>query len=221
MLLVDMKWCIFSLVSPSITYFYESHLSCSFSASFVGCQLGFEILFLLISYNFLCISGTSPKRARGDGDFVEGGNGSDGGGGGGEGGHGPGRGGGGGGRGGRGRGRPRMTYEERRRERLEQHDLVISRAVVNGEKQKKMGATGRPANLLANYFVLEKRTDWAIFHYRVDFIPEEKETRHKKKLLRAHQNTLGAYIFDGSSLYLSHRLSPDVSCVIGMDLQRE
>lgn len=166
--------------------------------------------------------GTSPKRPRGDDDASYGqapsgaghydpggpsrGGGSE------DGGRGGGRGRGGGTRG--GRGRARQTYEERRRERLEQHDLVISRGVDKyGEKMKKMGGTGRPANLLANYFVLEKRTDWAIYHYRVDFLPEERETRIKKKLLRIHQDTLGAYIFDGSSLYLSHRLNPDVSCV--------
>ncbi|XP_035708527.1 piwi-like protein Siwi isoform X2 [Folsomia candida] len=175
--------------------------------------------------------GTSPKRPRGDDDASYGqapsgaghydpggpsrGGGSE------DGGRGGGRGRGGGTRG--GRGRARQTYEERRRERLEQHDLVISRGVDKyGEKMKKMGGTGRPANLLANYFVLEKRTDWAIYHYRVDFLPEERETRIKKKLLRIHQDTLGAYIFDGSSLYLSHRLNPDplILCSVREDQEK-
>ncbi|XP_035708343.1 piwi-like protein Siwi [Folsomia candida] len=121
----------------------------------------------------------------------------------------------GGGRGGRGvrsgrGGRTRQTPEQRKLERIEQHDLVISRGIdQHGDKLKKQGSTGRQVNLLANYFVLQKRTDWAIYHYHVDFLPEERNTRVKKTLLRAHQTVLGAYIFDGSSLYLSHRLSPE------------
>lgn len=113
-----------------------------------------------------------------------------------------------------GRGRPRQTLEDRRRERLDRHDLVVSREVDKyGEKMTKIGRTGKSTNFLANYFVLEKRTDWAIYHYRVDFLPAEKETRIKKKLFREHEGFFGAYIFDGSSLYLSYRLSPDVSLV--------
>jgi aubergine-like protein len=81
---------------------------------------------------------------------------------------------------------------------------------VNGEKQLKMGGSGTRCNLLANYFILQKRTDWAIYHYRVDFRPDEPDTRQKKAMLRFHQTTLGAYIFDGSSLYISNRIASDV-----------
>lgn len=65
---------------------------------------------------------------------------------------------------------------------------------------------------LSNYFTLDKRTDWGIFHYRVDFAPADIETREKKQLFRNHKDKFGGnYIFDGSSLYVSNRISPDVS----------
>lgn len=66
--------------------------------------------------------------------------------------------------------------------------------------------------LQANYFKLLKATDWAIHQYRVDFAPEEDRTAVRKGLLRLHQKSIGAYIFDGTVMYTSHRL-PDVSVI--------
>lgn len=55
-----------------------------------------------------------------------------------------------------------------------------------------------------------KATDWALYQYHIDFSPEEDRTAVRKGLLRVHQKSIGAYIFDGTLMYTSHRLS-DVS----------
>lgn len=55
-----------------------------------------------------------------------------------------------------------------------------------------------------------KATDWALYQYHVDFAPEEDRTVVRKGLLKLHQKSIGAYIFDGTLMYTSHRLT-DVS----------
>lgn len=72
----------------------------------------------------------------------------------------------------------------------------------------KLGTTGKPVNLQANYFKLLATTDWCLYQYRVDFAPEEDRTVVRKGLLRLHKETVGAYVFDGTVLYTSKRL-PD------------
>lgn len=57
-------------------------------------------------------------------------------------------------------------------------------------------------------------TDWCLYKYRVDFAPEEDRTVVRKGMLRLHKATLGAYIFDGTVLYTSHRL-PQVGSRFG------
>jgi aubergine-like protein len=73
------------------------------------------------------------------------------------------------------------------------------------------GTSGRQVALKANYFRLETHTDWCLYQYRVDFAPEEDRTAIRKALLRNHKAVLGGYIFDGTMMFTSHRLSPDVS----------
>lgn len=72
------------------------------------------------------------------------------------------------------------------------------------------GTSGVKKMLKVNYFKLLKETNWALYQYRVDFAPEEDRTVVRKGLLRHHQEQLGAYIFDGTVMYTSRRLS-DVS----------
>jgi len=76
-----------------------------------------------------------------------------------------------------------------------------------------LGNSGNRIVLQANYFKLLKETDWAIHQYRVDFAPEEDRTAVRKGLLKLHRRSIGAYIFDGTVMYTSHRL-PDVSIYI-------
>jgi len=73
-----------------------------------------------------------------------------------------------------------------------------------------LGASGSKKMLKVNYFKLLKETNWALYQYHVDFSPEEDRTAVRKGLLKNHQEQLGAYIFDGTVMYTSRRLS-DVS----------
>lgn len=73
------------------------------------------------------------------------------------------------------------------------------------------GSSGQQVMLKANYFKLETHPDWCLYQYHVDFAPEEDRTGMRKALLRNHQAVLGGYIFDGTVMYTSHRLTQDVS----------
>lgn len=69
--------------------------------------------------------------------------------------------------------------------------------------------------LTSNYFQFETKTDWCLYQYRVDFSPEEDRTPVKKALLYIQRKVIAVpYIFDGSMMFTSHRLSPDVSIVM-------
>ncbi|XP_014210002.1 piwi-like protein Siwi isoform X2 [Copidosoma floridanum] len=70
----------------------------------------------------------------------------------------------------------------------------------------KQGAHGQPVLLKANYFKLLSTPDWCLQKYRVDIEPEEDRNVIRKGLLRAHRQTLGAYIFDGTLLYSTRML---------------
>lgn len=72
------------------------------------------------------------------------------------------------------------------------------------------GTSGRAVKLTSNYFKLETHTDWCLYQYRVDFAPAEDLTIVRKGLLKNHKEVLGGYIFDGTVLYTSHRLHPEV-----------
>ncbi|XP_023290765.1 piwi-like protein Siwi isoform X2 [Orussus abietinus] len=82
-------------------------------------------------------------------------------------------------------------------------DLLVTRP---RDLKTKKGMSGRPVKLQANYFKLLTTTNWCIFQYRVDFSPEEVRTVVRKGLLKIHSKSIGAYIFDGTVLYCSHRL---------------
>ncbi|XP_014250883.1 piwi-like protein Siwi [Cimex lectularius] len=73
----------------------------------------------------------------------------------------------------------------------------------------KKGCSGDPVDLTANFFALLTHTDWSLYQYRVDFAPEEDRTQMRKALLRVHKEILGGYIFDGTVLFVSHRLQPE------------
>ncbi|ODN03707.1 Protein aubergine [Orchesella cincta] len=115
------------------------------------------------------------------------------------------------GRGGRGRGsgtcRGGGRAAQKKNDR-EEFDLVVSRPQTEeGQAMSKQAVLGNalPVNLQANYFQVARRPKWGVFHYRVDFKPDETDTKIKKMLLRQHIETLPANIFDGSSLYSTTR----------------
>ena len=98
-----------------------------------------------------------------------------------------------------------------REKEIEKMDVVQSRPEKYTGDNVKKGISGTPVNLLANFFNLNKKTDWGIYNYRVDFKPDEERTFVKKSLLKPHAAAVGPYIFDGHTLYVAHRLHPDVS----------
>nr|XP_050862637.1 piwi-like protein Siwi isoform X3 [Vespula vulgaris]XP_050862638.1 piwi-like protein Siwi isoform X3 [Vespula vulgaris] len=75
----------------------------------------------------------------------------------------------------------------------------------------KKGSFGTQIKLRANYFRLLSTTNWTLYQYRVDFAPEEDRTATRKSLLKHHKEKLGAYIFDGTVLYTSHRLPENMN----------
>ncbi|XP_068083901.1 piwi-like protein Siwi [Anabrus simplex] len=77
------------------------------------------------------------------------------------------------------------------------------------ELTTKRGRTGKIIDLTSNYFRLESVTSFQLYQYRVDFAPEEDLNSMKQKLVRAHRETIGAYIFDGTLLFTAHKLLKD------------
>ncbi|KAG5317323.1 AUB protein, partial [Pseudoatta argentina] len=73
--------------------------------------------------------------------------------------------------------------------------------------ENKKGTSGTHKVIKVNYFKVLKATDWTLYQYRVDFSPEEDRTMVRKALLKVHQKNIGAYIFDGTVMYTSCRLS--------------
>ncbi|XP_053601023.1 piwi-like protein Siwi isoform X2 [Plodia interpunctella] len=73
----------------------------------------------------------------------------------------------------------------------------------------KKGTTGRPLDLMANYFTVETTPQWCLYQYHVDVDPAEDSTAVRKGLLRVHGPTLGGYLFDGAVLYTVKKLHPD------------
>ncbi|KAH8412373.1 hypothetical protein KR009_001599 [Drosophila setifemur] len=65
----------------------------------------------------------------------------------------------------------------------------------------KNGVTGSNILVQANYFKVLTRPNWTIYQYRVDFVPEVDNTRLRRGYLSEHENLLGGYIFDGTSLF--------------------
>ena len=72
------------------------------------------------------------------------------------------------------------------------------------------GTFGNPFPVRANYFEVMKKPDWSLLQYRVDFVPEIDHMGVRKAMVRDHAATLGKYIFDGTLLYGTTRLT-DVS----------
>ncbi|KAK7869731.1 hypothetical protein R5R35_011798 [Gryllus longicercus] len=92
--------------------------------------------------------------------------------------------------------------------RSAQSDIVRTRPAHVGSKR---GSTGQRVMLTANYYKLETHTDWCLYQYRVDFSPDEDRTQIRKALLRNHRSSLGGYIFDGTVMFTSHRLTSEAS----------
>jgi len=92
-------------------------------------------------------------------------------------------------------------------ERLSNRAIVVTRPT----DFVKQGKKGQVLDVITNYFYMNKKPNFKLNQYRVDFSPREDLTYIKKQLLASHSTTIGAHIFDGHMLYMTSELKPEVS----------
>jgi len=63
--------------------------------------------------------------------------------------------------------------------------------------------------LASNYLELVSRPNWRLLQYRVDMKPDIEHTGTRKAMLSAHKEKLPKYIFDGTIMFTTTRLSAD------------
>lgn len=69
--------------------------------------------------------------------------------------------------------------------------------------------TGDRVRCITNYYRLKKAPTWALHEYSVALTPAQDSVSARKALLRTNQETLGAYIYDGTKLYMATKLEAD------------
>ncbi|XP_031705377.1 piwi-like protein 1 [Anarrhichthys ocellatus] len=85
---------------------------------------------------------------------------------------------------------------------------VNTRQAMVHVKDSKMGTSGAPIRLTANFFRILSRPQWVLYQYHVDFNPPMEARRLRSALLFQHEEALGsARTFDGALLFLPHRLA--------------
>lgn len=80
-------------------------------------------------------------------------------------------------------------------------------------KTSKKGSTGPMLQLKTNYFRIQRKKEWGLYQYHVDFAPEIDVTGVRKSLLRAHRSQFNGFLFDGSMLWTTTRLENDPSTI--------
>lgn len=74
-------------------------------------------------------------------------------------------------------------------------------------ENSKMGTSGNKIALKANYFPFNKKVQFELMQYRVDFAPDIELAGIRKFLIFQRKSVLGGYVYDGASgLYLSKKL---------------
>lgn len=71
-----------------------------------------------------------------------------------------------------------------------------------------------PIKLQGSIFPLDHRPDLHVYQYTVDFVPEVAQDRAKMKLFLDLEAIWDICVFDGSSLYVRHKLASDVSVTL-------
>ncbi|XP_054466265.1 piwi-like protein 1 [Anoplopoma fimbria] len=85
---------------------------------------------------------------------------------------------------------------------------VNTRQAMEHVKDSKLGTSGSPIQLTANFFRILSRPQWVLYQYHVDFNPPMEARRLRSALLFQHEETLGsARSFDGALLFLPRRLA--------------
>ncbi|KAG4079046.1 hypothetical protein HA402_001701 [Bradysia odoriphaga] len=92
-------------------------------------------------------------------------------------------------------------------------DLVITK----NAGVSKQGNTGKEVSLTTNHFRLIKKPNWQLYQYRVDFSPLIELQGFMNKLIREQKANLGAFLFDGTVLFLGKKLHNDVTEYMSKD----
>lgn len=95
--------------------------------------------------------------------------------------------------------------------------VMFDTAVTRPEnvKQSKKGTTGPIIQLTTNYFKIQRKKDWGLYQYHVDFAPEIDITGIRKSVLRAHRAQFNGFLFDGSMLWSTTKLQNEVTTLTG------
>ncbi|XP_068460923.1 piwi-like protein 1 [Clinocottus analis] len=85
---------------------------------------------------------------------------------------------------------------------------INTRQAMLHVKDSKLGTSGAPIKLTANFFRILSRPQWVLYQYHVDFNPPMEARRLRSALLFQHEEALGsARSFDGAVLFLPIRLA--------------
>lgn len=84
--------------------------------------------------------------------------------------------------------------------------------------QTKQGTAGRGFIVKANYFALNSKIKWQIFHYHVEFVPEIVNSKFRYRLLEQQQPRIGSFLYDrGSSIFTVRQLESEIIEIITRD----
>ncbi|NXJ77374.1 PIWL1 protein, partial [Trogon melanurus] len=106
-----------------------------------------------------------------------------------------------------------LSITDRGGRRRDFHDLgVNTRQAIEHVQESKTGSSGVMIQLMANYFRLTSRPQWALYQYHIDYSPEMEARRLRSALLFQHEELIGkTHAFDGSILFLPKRLNNKVT----------
>ncbi|KFP74741.1 Piwi-like 1, partial [Apaloderma vittatum] len=106
-----------------------------------------------------------------------------------------------------------LSISDRGGRRGDSHDLgVATRQAIEHVQESKTGSSGVMIQLMANYFCLTSRPQWALYQYHIDYSPEMEARRLRSALLFRHEDLIGkTHAFNGSILFLPKRLKNKVT----------
>lgn len=76
--------------------------------------------------------------------------------------------------------------------------------------QTKQGTSGRQFTVKANYFNLNSKIKWEVYHYHIEFTPEVENPSFRSLLLAQQRPRIGSFLYDrGSSIFTVHLLESE------------
>lgn len=83
---------------------------------------------------------------------------------------------------------------------------------------QKQGNSGQLLHIKANYFALNSKIKWQIYHYHVDFSPEIESASFRNALLVRQREILGSFLYDrGASIYMTRLLEREETEIVTRD----